>query len=110
MTTLNVGDAVSGGGQGTSLQPYTGKVTKVFIGFVRVDFDRPQGPGGIHTFALTSPAKLTLLKAAEPATEPAQIFPATEQAKVFTPEFNPADPPPAVALVFNPSSTEVEAK
>jgi hypothetical protein len=35
------------------LSPYTGTVTQVYIGFVKVVFDKAQGPGGIHAFALT---------------------------------------------------------
>jgi hypothetical protein len=46
-------DAPRGG-----LKPYTGTVNEVWQGFVKVIFDRPQGPGGIHAFALTSPGNL----------------------------------------------------
>jgi hypothetical protein len=53
-----IGDHVRCAKPAGGLKPYTGKVTTVFSGFVRVDFDQPQGPGGLHTFALTAPKNL----------------------------------------------------
>jgi hypothetical protein len=51
------------------LSPYTGTVTQVYIGFVKVVFDKAQGPGGIHAFAMTSPANLVLLSRPAKATD-----------------------------------------
>jgi hypothetical protein len=73
-------DRVSG--TGTGLQPYTGTVSKIFVGFVRVEFDTPQGPGGIHKFALTSPSNLTLLERAKPVHVDAPTFPVEGDAPV----------------------------
>lgn len=54
--TFNVGDRVKCNRD--NYEPYTGTVSEVFTHFVKVMFDKPQGPGGMHTFSLTSPLNL----------------------------------------------------
>jgi hypothetical protein len=58
-----VGDSVRCLKPKGGLKPYTGTVTTIFSGFVRVDFDQAQGPGGCHAFALTAPKNLELIMA-----------------------------------------------
>jgi len=62
MIDAKVGDKVKCENPTGGLAPYTGTIDKVFVGFVRVIFDKPQGHKGMRTQALTSPANLKLLE------------------------------------------------
>lgn len=114
MSTLSPGDKVSGGGQGTPFAPYTGTVTQVWVGFVRVDFDKPQGE---HRFTLTSPRNLTLLPSGTPSVtfEP---VPGSFEPRLEAVEFKeyvaavtetPITPLPLAIPIPEPATAESEA-
>jgi hypothetical protein len=63
MSTIKKGDRVRS--IKTNYQPFTGTVGEVFIGFVKVWFDKPQGPDNIHQFALINPLYLELIPEVE---------------------------------------------
>lgn len=85
------------------MQPYTGVVVEIFVGFVRVQFDKPQGQ---ITSALTSPAKLTLIsrKASTASVSSPQVFPQYTPPDLLapvesTPPFAHVAPPEALPPV-----------
>ncbi len=95
-----VGDKVDCPAPTGGMQPYSGTVVEIFIGFVRVQFDKPQN--GITT-ALTSSVNLVLTgrKANVSGSSGPEVFPGytppdllapTEQ----TPPFAHVAPPPPV--------------
>jgi hypothetical protein len=56
MQTFEVGDKVAG--INGNFKPFTGTVSHVYVGFVQVTYDIPQGTS---TYTLTSPANLKLV-------------------------------------------------
>jgi hypothetical protein len=92
--TPQVADKVECPSPTGGLQPYTGTVVEVFVGFVRVQFDKPQG--GITT-ALTGPENLVLTyRAPNARLGGPQVFPG------YTP------PDPLAPVVQTPPVVHVE--